>query len=279
MISTRYTKSHYAQANKQGWDIRTPIHISSSFYNVEAFKHGEQQSLNPTELGLLGNLNGQSVLHLQCHFGLDTLSLAKLGATVTGIDISDVSVSEARKLSEETGIPATFLCADVQALADYSVGMFDIVFTSYGVLPWLEDLDAWAQGITRHLVDGGRLVLVEYHPVIDLFHNGKISGWDAYFNQNEPDWKVVHGTYTDPNVDISFERYTWQHSLSEVIMALINAGLNLKDFCEYPFSSYPLFSELRNKTNYGWFNAQRMNRFPYMYSLVMNKMSKSIISE
>lgn len=260
----------FLNINREGWNIRTPIHLQSDFYDVESFRRKGKPSLNPPELKLLGNVKGKHLLHLQCHFGLDTLSLAKLGAVTTGVDFSEVSIEAAQELSEETGIPSTFICADVQTIDSQSLGEFDIVYTSYGVLPWLENLNAWAKGIITHLKPGGQFVLVEYHPIVDLFHSGQISGWNSYFGQGKPSEEIVSGTYTDRSAPITFNRYTWQHNISEVVMSLVFVGLVIRDFQEYPFCSYPLFSELEIHKDGMWFPKGEC-RIPYMYSLVAEK--------
>jgi len=270
-MTTRRINAEFLKANKDGWNIRTPVHFNSAFYCVESFKNGERLSLKMPELELLGSIKGKKILHLQCHFGLDTLSLSKLGAITTGVDISDVSIEKARKLSTETGIPSSFVCEDVQDLRNRNLGLFDIVFTSYGVIPWLENLNAWAEGIVNHLIPGGKFILVEYHPVVDLIYDGKISGWNTYFEQNQPDGKAVTGTYADPSSEITFTRYTWQHSISEVITAILGSELIIRDFQEYPYSSYPLFPELEMQKDGVWFPKHFGKRIPYMYSLVAER--------
>jgi len=261
----------FLKANRDGWNVRTPVHVKSDFYDVASFQKTGKLSLNPPELKLLGNVKGKRLLHLQCHFGLDTLSLAKLGAITTGVDFSDVSIEAANNLSKEMGIPSTFICSDVQNLDDRFLGEFDIVYTSYGVIPWLENLSAWAAGIFACLKPGGRFVLVEYHPIIDLFHGGQISGWDSYFGQGKPNEKVVSGTYTDRTAQITFKRYTWQHNISEVVMAIVLVGLIIRDIKEYPYCSYPLFPELELQKNGMWFPKNNKCRIPYMYSLIAEK--------
>ena len=265
--------SEFLETNREGWNIRTPIHVKSEFYDIEAFRKKGKLSLKPPELKLLGDLKGKQLLHLQCHFGLDTLSLSKLGAVTTGVDFSEAAIAEACILSNETKIPSTFICADVQDLYIRILGEFDIVYTSYGVLPWIENLNYWAKGIVNNLKPGGRFILIEYHPVVDLMHDGQISGLNTYFGHGEPNGKWVSGTYTDRSAPIKFKRYTWQHNISEVITALLTVGLIIRDICEYPFCSYPLFPELEMQKDGVWFPKDCAQRIPYMYSLVAEKIS------
>ncbi|MEZ4860994.1 MAG: methyltransferase domain-containing protein [Caldilineaceae bacterium] len=144
----------YLQANQQLWNAWTPLHEQSPRYRLAEFKAGVS-TLRPVERAELTDVAGKSLLHLQCHFGLDTLSWARAGATVTGVDLSDRSIELARALSTEVNIPAIFVCADLLHLPNRLTGQFDIVFTSYGVLNWLHDLKAWATVITHFLKPGG----------------------------------------------------------------------------------------------------------------------------
>src|SRR3954453_14494479 len=132
----------YFEANKEGWNKRAIVHKDSSFYDIDSFKAGKS-SLNKIELEELGNVKGKNLLHLQCHFGMDTLSWAREGAIVTGIDLSDEAIKTAKELSNELNIPAQFICCNVYDSLQHINQQFDIVFTSYGVIGWLPDLDIW----------------------------------------------------------------------------------------------------------------------------------------
>ncbi|RYE50500.1 MAG: class I SAM-dependent methyltransferase [Sphingobacteriales bacterium] len=160
----------YISVNKQSWNNRTASHLKSEFYNVEGFLAGKS-SLNSIELDLLGDVSGKSILHLQCHFGQDTISLARLGAKVTGVDLSDKAIDAARDLAEKCGFAVNFICCDVYDLPDNLNEQFDMVFTSYGVIGWLPDLDKWAKIISRFMKPGGSLIFAEFHPVLWMFDN------------------------------------------------------------------------------------------------------------
>lgn len=151
------------QRNRHAWDLRTAAHLDTEFYDVDAFRRGGL-SLRGLEREELGDVQGQSLLHLQCHFGLDTLSWARLGATVTGVDFSQDSIAAARSLAAETGIEAAFVCSDIYDLPKALDGEFGIVVTTYGVLPWLPDLAEWGRIVASFLRPGGRFCLVEIHP-------------------------------------------------------------------------------------------------------------------
>ena len=125
----------YLSANKASWNTRTEVHFDSEFYDNDGFVKGNT-SLNTIELDLLGDVTGKSILHLQCHFGQDTLSLNRMGAQVTGVDLSDKAIEKANELKEKTGTEAEFICCDVYSLPDHLEKRFDYVYTSYGTIGW-----------------------------------------------------------------------------------------------------------------------------------------------
>src|SRR5438067_5957834 len=178
----------HTSANRANWDAWAAINAASANYDVAGFKAGKL-SLNRIEREELGDVAGKSLLHLQCHFGLDSLSWARLGAAVTGVDFSDKAIALARSLSEETGIPATFVQSNIYDLADNLTGQFDIVFTSYGVLWWLPDLAGWAKVVSHFLKPGGTFLLVEAHPIASMFDPDDPSELKVkypYFPSREP---------------------------------------------------------------------------------------------
>ena len=174
--------------NKKAWDNRTKVHVESKFYDVAAFKNGKC-SLNPIELEQVGDVQGKSLLHLQCHFGQDTLSWARRGAVVTGVDLSGEAIEQANRLKQALGLKADFIESDVIQFGRENGQQFDIVFTSYGALCWLPKLMDWAQTVAKSLKSGGELHLVEFHSFNDL-----LSGY-SYFPNAEPDIEE-EGTYT-----------------------------------------------------------------------------------
>ena len=153
-------EENYLELNRENWNNRVAGHLTSEFYQMDAFRAGEN-SLKEIELALLGNIEGKSILHLQCHFGQDTLSLARMGATVTGIDFSEKAIKEAQELAAELSIDATFICSDVYNTSEHLSEKFDIVYTTYGTIGWLPDLDKWAKVIAERLKPSGKLIFRE----------------------------------------------------------------------------------------------------------------------
>ena len=220
--------------NRALWDELLPIHLASAFYDVDGFKQG-RTSLRHIELEELGDVAGKSLLHLQCHFGLDTLSWARLGATVTGVDLSPRSIDTARILAEQTGTDATFHCAGVYDADQVVDSAFDIVFTSYGALQWLPDIRRWAE-VVSHLVNaGGTFYIVEFHPVIQVFGNSEAPELDdSYFWRPEPVEWVSEGTYAQPGAKVSNRSYQWHHPLGDIVSALVDAGMTIEFLHEHP---------------------------------------------
>lgn len=259
----------HVAVNRELWDKKTPFHIASSFYANEAFKAGAT-SLKHIELDLLGDVGGKRILHLQCHFGQDTISLARMGAIVTGVDLSEVAINYARDLNNELGLDARFICADVYDLPQELYGQFDMVFTSYGTIVWLPDMPQWASTIARCLVPGGSFVFVDSHPVIMMFDDGLNGIIYPYFNTGVIK-EVEQGTYADRNAEISLPSMTWNHSLAEVISALMEAGLSLRTFREYDHSPYDCFGNMIEVSS-GIFHVKgKEGMFPLMYALVATK--------
>lgn len=194
----------YMESNRRLWDVWTHLHVKSQFYDVEGFKAG-RITLTSIERQALGDVNGRSLLHLQCHFGLDTLSWARLGARVTGVDFSPEAIRIARQLAQELGIPANFVLSNIYDLPHALSGEFDIVFTSHGVLSWLPDLKRWAQIVAHHLRSGGTFFVVDAHPFEMVFESGdKVTDFRVaypYF-AGAPLRFEVHGSYADPTADV-----------------------------------------------------------------------------
>ncbi len=231
----------YLKLNKQLWNQRTAIHFKSEFYNVAQFLIS-RNSLNQIELDLLGDIAEKSILHLQCHFGMDTLSLANADAEVTGIDLSDAAILKASELNQQLNLHAEFICCDVYDVPQVLKKQFDIVFTSYGTIGWLPDLDKWADVISKSLKPGGRFLLVEFHPVLWMFDEEVKAIKYSYFNK-QTIVEEENGTYADKSAVIKNNiSITWNHSLDEVISALINAGLSIELFKEFDYSPYNIFA-------------------------------------
>lgn len=249
----------YLKINREAWDKKVGIHVASDFYNVDGFLQGES-SLREIELAELCDVKGKTLLHLQCHFGLDTLSWARKGAMVTGVDISPVAIEKANEIKEKADIDARFICSDVYKFGEIAEESYDIVFTSYGALNWLPDLTKWAQTISKSLKPGGKFYIVEFHPAFDL-----VSGY-SYFNLGEADIEEG-GTYTENGKDESSTMMTWPHSISEVLNALINAGIQINQFKEFPYSPYNCFEGLVEKEKGRYYAAGSKHDVPLVYSI------------
>ena len=234
----------FVGANRNLWDQLAELHATSVFYDVPAFKKGKT-ALKQVELEELGDVSGKDLLHLQCHFGLDTLSWARLGARVTGVDFSSKAISLAQSLAGEIGVDAQFIQSDVLALEGRFPQSFDVVFTSYGVLCWLSDLQKWAQIIAESLRPGGTFYMVEFHPLARMLDDdGNHLSGAAYFHGKEPVKYEEEGSYADPQAAMQSISYEWPHSLGELVSALTGAGLQIEFLHEFPFSAYHCFPYL-----------------------------------
>jgi len=253
----------YLNINKEAWDKRTKVHVGSKFYDQQAFEAGKS-SLNTIELEQVGNVEGKKLLHLQCHFGQDTLSWARQGAIVTGVDLSTEAIDEANKLKLAVGLEATFVADDIYQFGQKSKAQYDIVFTSYGVLCWLPDLKQWATIIANALVTGGEFHLVEFHAFNDL-----LDGY-SYFPHCEPDIED-EGTYTENCDGTKSKMVTWAHSLSEVVTALISAGLSIEVFEEHPYSPYDCFDNMEQVSGQGYQMLHKGQQVPLLYSIKARK--------
>ncbi|MDQ5825872.1 MAG: class I SAM-dependent methyltransferase [Chloroflexota bacterium] len=261
----------YLESNRDLWNAWTDLHERSPAYDVEGFKKGKFR-LHSVEKQELGDVRGKTLLHLQCHFGLDTLSWANLGATVTGVDFSDKAIALARRLSEETGIPATFIHSNVYDLPDVLEGQFDIVFTSYGVLGWLPDIDRWAQVVAHFLKPGGTFYIAEVHPVVwiwDPDHPDTLVRQFSYFHKEPLRFETV-GSYASAE-DYRGVEYGWNHTLSDYINGLIKAGLTIRQFNEYPFLTWKNFPWMVEDEQGYWRMPEDQESIPLMFTLKATK--------
>lgn len=253
-------------ANRSLWNTWTRRHAQSDFYDVAGFRAGAC-SLKAPELEELGEVSGRSLLHLQCHFGLDTLSWARRGARVTGVDFSPEAIRLARSIGAELGIEAEFLCADVYALPQVLPAEFDIVFTSYGVLCWLPDLDGWARVIAHFLKPGGAFYMVEFHPLLDVLDESGTRMLHPYFPAEAPIELQPGGPAAGAEEQLPPTVYAWSHSLGEVVTALIGAGLRIEFLHEFPYSVYPHAPFLVAETPGRYVLKDRLHALPLMFSI------------
>lgn len=271
------------ERNRLSWNAATDAHTSHKSYLIDLLR-GEGSTLYPEEVELLGDLQGKRVVHLQCNSGGDTLSLAKMGAMVTGIDISDTAITTAQRFSAESGIPATFLRSDVYTWLAQTDERFDVAFSSYGAVNWLSDVETWAQGIHRILQPGGRFVFIEFHPTYKLFEEGwrlhydGLGGTFVEFEGGIGDYVAL--TYNDhPEYEQGVENfrnpypmteYNW--GVGEVVTAFLNNGFNLRALREYPYSNgLRLFSDMRDIGNERFTMPEGMPMIPMMYGVVAER--------
>lgn len=259
----------YFETNKEVWNRYVSIHEKSKTYDLDAFKKGKS-SLHFIEKEELGDVSGKSLLHLQCHFGMDTLSWARLGAKVTGVDFSEEGIKLAKPLAQELSIDARFVQSNVYDLPQVLDDKFDIVFTSYGVLAWLPDLKKWGRVIHDFLKESGVFYMVEFHPVLGMFDDdGKPK--DPYFHNDEPIKYEGSGTYAEPDVDFFHATYEWFHSMSDIVNALIEAGLQIEFLHEFPFSICGDRPFLEKGKDGLWRHRDKNVRIPLMFSIKAKK--------
>jgi len=241
--------NRYVRANRELWDAWTEINVHSAFYDVAGFKAAPSPLDTIVRAGL-GDVTGASVLHLQCHFGLDTLRVALGGADVTGVDYSPRAIAYARGLAEELGVVARFIESDIYALPDVLDAQFDRVFASWGVLSWLPELAPWGRIVARYLRPGGTFFLAEGHPTLFVFETTAdktdLELRYPYFATPEPIVIPVTGNYADRTAQVSGTEYAFAHSLEEIVMALVDAGLQLVELREHdhiPWQQFPFMIE------------------------------------
>ena len=260
--------ARYVDTNRRHWNEVTPIHAISDFYDVEGFKAGKS-TLRSIELSEMGDVSGKTMLHLQCHFGLDTMSWARRGARVTGVDFSDVAIDLARSLNSELGLVANFVLSDVYDLPNGLDERFDIVFTSYGLLSWLPDLAQWAKVAAHFLRPGGIFYMVEMHPFLDVFDERETSALKVHFSYfgGQPTRYEADGTYADTGARVVTPTYQSEHSLGEVVNSLIGAGLRIEFMHEFPYTCYQALPSMERGED-GWWRLKELNdSVPQTFSL------------
>ena len=269
------TADVYFKANMHHWNGVTPIHARSSFYDLKGFRTG-RSTLTPVEREEVGEVRGKSLLHLQCHFGLDTLSWARLGARVTGVDFSDRAIELARSLADDLGLEATFLLSNIYELRSVLDERFDIVFTSQGVLPWLPDIEAWAGVAAHFLKAGGSFYILEMHPILDVYYDlsptADRGGSYGYFHSAEPLESIEDSTYADPTARTEPHTiYEWTHSLGDIVSSLVTAGLKIEFLHEFPVCVYRHLPQMELGEDGWWRLNGREGSIPLMFSIKATK--------
>jgi SAM-dependent methyltransferase len=271
----------YTEVNKANWDERVPAHAASPDYNVDNFLTDPEflSDVVRFDLPLLGDIRGLRGVHLQCHIGTDTISLARLGASMTGVDFSGPAIRQARALAEQTGADATFVESDVYDAAAAAGGDHDLVFTGIGALCWLPSIKRWAAVVASLLRPGGRLFIREGHPMLwslaDPRPDGLLVVEYPYFERAEPTVFDEGGTYV--STDMVFEQtitHEWNHGLGEIVSALLGAGMTITGLTEHdsvPWEALP--GQMTRLGNDEWRLTDRPWRLPHSYTLQAVKAS------
>ena len=264
----------YTKSNQSLWDEWTEIHVRSEYYDVEGFKAG-RSSLDPIEEQELTDVDGKSLLHLQCHFGMDTMSWARKGAIVTGVDFSEKAISYAKQINSDLGLTCKFVQSDIYDLKNNLDGQYDIVFTSYGVLAWLPDIEGWAETAAHFLKPGGAFYMAEIHPfssmLEDEIENPELKLKYQYFHSAEPIEFETQGSYADSTADIKTPlEYEWFHSMADIICALIKAGLKIEYLHEFDYTVYQQFPFLK-KEGRKYLMPEGLPKPPLLFSIKASK--------
>ena len=272
----------YREANRARWDESVAVHAASEFYGVDRFLAGES-TLLPLDLDEVGDVAGKSLLHLQCHFGLDTLSWARLGAEVVGVDFAPSAVDTAREIAAQAGLNAEFVESELYASPEVMrdrLGTFDLVYVNIGALCWLPDIAGWAKVCAGFLTDGGQLYLRDVHPITfsvdDDAPVGELPLRYPYFETEQPLHWSGDGDYADPAASFEHqESYEWNHGLGQIVTAVLEAGLQLDFLHEQDWTVYPALPWLVETERGVWrlpdVEGKPDRRLPLMFSLRATK--------
>ena len=263
--------NEYMKENQKFWDEVVPLHARSKFYDLETFKK-TKNSLLPVELKEVGEVKGKSMLHLQCHFGMDTLSWAKRGAKITGVDFSKKAIDFATHLAEEIQLEARFIHSNVYDLPNVLDEKFDIVYMSYGVLCWLDDLKKLGKVIVHFLKPDGIFYIVENHPFLDMLEeeNGRLAIRYSYF-KSEPSKYVLDGTYATSEHPKNNVTYEWTHTMSEIVTSFVGNGMKLEFLHEFPFLEFKFNSLFCQREDKYWEPIDPSVKVPLMFSIKAKK--------
>ncbi|HLU31723.1 MAG TPA: class I SAM-dependent methyltransferase [Acidimicrobiia bacterium] len=279
--STRNTApmplDHYRQTNRANWDARVDIHVESDVYGIRRFVDDPEfvGAVVRFDAARLGDVDGRSLLHLQCHIGTDTIGWARLGAEVTGIDISPKSIEAARRISDDTGTPARFIVSELYDAPAALPETFDVVYTGVGAICWLPNIEGWAEVVARFLVPGGRFYMREAHPILwalDIERDDDLLVVDyPYFETAEPQHWSETFTYAGDGEVASPDTYDWNHGMAETLQALIDAGLRIDEIEEYDFLEWEAgpVNQLGDDGRYRL--PERRERLALMWSVLATK--------
>jgi len=267
----RRPMDEWLAANRANWDDRVPIHVASAFYDVAGWLAGSRDP-RPWEVAVIGDVAGLDIVHLQCHFGLDTLSLAHVGACATGVDLSGAAITKARELADQAGLTdrARFVESDVQHAAEaLAPATFDLVYVSLGALCWLPSVTTWAGQVRQLLRPGGRLFVHDCHPLTLAVTAEDVVFEYSYFEEAEPWVGDVEVSYTDGEGRLTNTRsFEWNHSLGEIVSAVLAEGLRLDHLEEHDWTSFPRFPWLVHAGDQRWETPPGHLRVPLSFTLL-----------
>lgn len=271
------TDDEWRLANRQNWDDRTAIHVRSSFYDVERWLR-DAPGPRAWERAALGDVAGRGLVHLQSHFGLDTLAWARAGARVTGVDFSRAAVARAAQLAEEAGLAdrARFVCADVEGAATALAGeTFDVAYVSFGSLCWLPSVERWAEQLGLLVRPGGRCYIHDSHPLSWALAKHWLTVEHTYFEERRPFVSQSPLTYTDSEVPIENQRaYEWNHSLGEIVSALIANGFVIDSLEEHDWTVWRRFPWLVEQEDGRWVTPPGRPRAPLSFTIVASRVDR-----
>lgn len=259
------------EANLENWNNRVRVHAESRFYDVEGWL-GKAPGPPRREIEALGDVEGKTLVHLQCHFGMDTLQWARAGATVTGLDFSPAAIDEAISLAERAGLSAraSFVCANVYDAPRALAGKrYDIVYVSLGALCWLPNVAAWGAVVSDLLASGGTLYLHDGHPLTSCFDDDGERIVYGYFEEpEEPFVSDSPSTYTDGEELGATRTYEWNHSLGEIVAALVGSGLVVDSLTEHDWSLFQRFPWLEETASGLLVTPKGRPRIPLSFTLL-----------
>ncbi|MCT9011637.1 class I SAM-dependent methyltransferase [Streptomyces rhizosphaerihabitans] len=260
----------YLRNNRELWQQWTPLKAASAQYDLTGFRAGGSR-IRALERAEVGEVRGRSLLHLQCHVGVDTLSWARLGARVTGVDFAAEGVTTARSLAADIDPSAVFVEADVLALPTHLDGHFDIVYTSHGVLGWLPDLRRWAEVVAHFIAPGGFVYVFESHPAAWMLDNHldkpELRLRYSYFGEPEPLAFEYRSPTAVPGREMPGVEYAWGHSLGEIVSALASAGLTIEFLHEWPFVAWRMLPCMVEHDDNWWRLPDGLPSMPLSFSL------------
>ncbi len=266
----------YRTANRANWDARVDIHYGSDEYGIARFIEdpAHLSGVVSYDKEKLGDVAGKRLLHLQCHIGTDTVSWARCGATVTGVDFSEKSIEAARALSEKSGTPARFVVSELYDTPTVLTEKFDIVYTGVGAICWLPDIEGWARVVASLLISGGTFYMREGHPMMwamDWEATDQLRVRFPYFETSEPDAEEEHETYAGEGDVTSPLNYAWNHGIGETIDALIRAGLRIDQVEEYDECEWQGLEMMVKGEDGLWRLPDHRERLPLMWSVLAAK--------